>query len=236
MRAAILEVRARVIATPRQSPPPKETPRHGRTREIDVTVDKADITGLVLCGGRGSRMGGVDKGLQMHGGQPLALHALRRLAPQVSSVMVSANRNLDRYSDFGAPVWPDDWPGYPGPLAGWLAGLSRCNTPWMLAVPCDSPAFPLDLGARLSAAVHAAQVDIAMAATAPHGVVQPQPAFCLLRATLQASLRTSLGAGRRQASQWAAQHHMVQVVFDDEAAFFNANTQAELRQLQPTQT
>ncbi|GAO22237.1 molybdopterin-guanine dinucleotide biosynthesis protein A [Alicycliphilus sp. B1] len=105
-------------------------------------IDTHDITGLILAGGRGSRMGGVDKGLQNFRGMPLALHALMRLSPQVGSVMINANRNLSAYESFGMPVWPDGLADYAGPLAGFLCGLERCETPWLLTVPCDTPLFP----------------------------------------------------------------------------------------------
>src|SRR3954467_2445754 len=108
-------------------------------------MDRAHITGLVLAGGRGSRMGGVDKGLQLHLGEPLARHALDRIAPQVGPRMISANRNLDAYRAMGVPVWPDAVSDYAGPLAGLLAGLQHADTPWLVTVPCDSPDFPDDL-------------------------------------------------------------------------------------------
>jgi molybdopterin-guanine dinucleotide biosynthesis protein A len=106
------------------------------------TIDKAQITGMVLAGGRGSRMGGVDKGLQGFRGMPLAMHALFRLQPQVGEMMINANRNLAAYESMGVPVWPDALPEYPGPLAGFLAGLERCETPYLVVVPCDTPLFP----------------------------------------------------------------------------------------------
>src|SRR5205814_3308446 len=127
-------------------------------------IDKSEITGLILAGGRGSRMGGVDKGLQAHLGMPLAMHALLRLSPQVGEVMINANRNLAAYESMGVPVWPDPLPEYPGPLAGWLAGLEHCSTPYMVTVPCDTPDFPLDLVERLSRDLFEADADIAMAA------------------------------------------------------------------------
>ena len=114
-----------------------------------------DITGLVLAGGRGSRMGGVDKGLQNHHGVPLALHALLRLAPQVGLTMINANRNLAAYESMGVPVWPDALADFAGPLAGFLAGLEHCDTPYLVTVPCDSPRFPEDLVARLASALEA---------------------------------------------------------------------------------
>ena len=123
-----------------------------------------DITGLVLAGGRGIRMGGVDKGLQNHRGIPLALHALLRLQAQVGQTMLNANRNLGAYESFGVPVWPDTSADYPGPLAGVLAGLERCETPYLVTVPCDTPNFPDDLVARLAEALQAEDAEIAMAA------------------------------------------------------------------------
>ena len=88
-----------------------------------MKIAKTDITGLVLAGGRGSRMGGVDKGLQDYRGLPLARHAQLRLAPQVGGVMINANRNLPVYRSMGIPVWPDEMEDYPGPLAGMLAWI-----------------------------------------------------------------------------------------------------------------
>ena len=195
-------------------------------------ISTDDITGLVLCGGRGSRMGGVDKGLQNHHGIPLALHALLRLQPQVGPVMLNANRNLAAYESFGVPVWPDPVADYPGPLAGWLAGLERCETPYMLTVPCDSPLFPTDLVARLAAALFEADAEIAMAATVEAGQHQAQPVFCLLKSELLESLVRALNRGERKIDRWTNQHRCVEHVFDDAQAFVNANTLAELAALQ----
>lgn len=194
-------------------------------------IDPQDITGLILCGGRGTRMGGVDKGLQNHHGLPLALHALMRLQPQVGHVLINANRNLSAYESMGVPVWPDPMADYPGPLAGWLAGLEHCETPYLLTVPCDSPNFPLDLAARLAAALVQADADIAMAATPEDGRQQVQPVFCLLKSGLIESLIEYLNAGERKIDRWTAQHRCVQVLFDDAAAFANANTLVELQRL-----
>ncbi|RYY64494.1 MAG: molybdenum cofactor guanylyltransferase, partial [Comamonadaceae bacterium] len=95
-------------------------------------ISKDDITGVILAGGRGSRMGGADKGLQNFRGVPLALHTMLRLAPQVGEVMVNANRNLAAYESFGVPVWPDALSDYPGPLAGFLTGLEQCETEYLV--------------------------------------------------------------------------------------------------------
>jgi molybdenum cofactor guanylyltransferase len=198
----------------------------------DMKIATEDITGLVLAGGRGSRMGGADKGLENHQGLPLALHALLRLQPQVGSSMINANRNLSAYESMGAPVWPDALPDYPGPLAGLLAGLERCETDYLVTVPCDTPGFPHDLVRRLADALVEADAEIAMAGTLEDGVVRAQPVFCLLKATLMESLVAFLHGGQRKIDRWTAHHRCVLVPFDDAAAFFNANTTAELQQLQ----
>lgn len=199
-----------------------------------------DITGLILAGGRGSRMGGLDKGLQTFHGTPLALHALRRLQPQVGQVMINANRNLDAYAALGVPVYPDEVANYAGPLAGFLSGLAHCATPYLMTVPCDTPCFPTDLVPRLARALESAQADIAVA-TAPdkdaEGRVElrPQPVFCLLRSSLHASLLDYTRDGGRKVGAWTAQHRSVQVPFnapgDDPLAFANVNTLAELQTL-----
>ncbi len=194
-------------------------------------IDTHDITGLILCGGRGTRMGGVDKGLQNHHGLPLALHALMRLQPQVGHVLINANRNLSAYESMGVPVWPDPMADYPGPLAGWLAGLEHCETPYLLTAPCDSPNFPLDLAARLAAALVEAEADIAMAATLEDGRQQVQPVFCLLKTGLIESLIAYLNSGQRKIDRWTALHRCVTVTFEDASAFANANTLDELQRL-----
>jgi molybdenum cofactor guanylyltransferase len=200
-------------------------------------IPSSDITGLVLAGGRGARMGGADKGLQNFNGMPLALHTLMRLQLQVGAVMVNANRNLSAYESFGAPVWPDALPDFAGPLAGFMTGFEHADTSWLVTVPCDTPRFPLDLVERLAQAAHAQDAEIAMA-SAPEadGVLRPQPVFCLLRRDLMESLHHFTQAGGRKIDAWTARHRTVQVPFnapqDDPRAFFNANTLDELRQLE----
>lgn len=195
-------------------------------------ITREDITGLVLAGGQGSRMGGVDKGLQNHMGMPLALHALMRLQPQVGSTMISANRNLGAYEAMGVPVWPDPVGGYAGPLAGLLAGLEQADTGWLVTVPCDTPHFPLDLVERLAMGAQAQDAEIAMPTILEAGQWRAQPVFCLLRTSLLESLVAFLQAGERKIDRWTAQHRTVEVPFDDAGAFFNANTLQELKQLQ----
>jgi len=197
-------------------------------------ISRDDITGLVLAGGRGSRMGGVDKGLQNHQGMPLALHALLRLSPQVGAVMLNANRNLGAYESLGAPVWPDALPDYPGPLAGFLAGLEHCETPYLVTVPCDSPRFPVDLVERLARGLAEAQADIAMAVTRDEaGQRQRQPVFCLMYTGVLDSLVRFIQGGQRRIDRWTDGQRSVEVLFDDAGAFVNANTPQELQGLQP---
>ena len=196
-------------------------------------ISKDDVTGVILAGGRGSRMGGADKGLQNFRGMPMAMFTLLRLAPQVGHIMINANRNLGAYDAFGVPVWPDALPDYPGPLAGFLAGLERCETAYVVTVPCDTPHFPTDLVARLSDALVAQDSEIAMAATRDaDGSVQVQPVFCLMKSTLMESLVRFTHSGQRKIDRWTAGHRCTEVVFDDAEAFFNANTADDLHHLQ----
>jgi molybdopterin-guanine dinucleotide biosynthesis protein A len=206
-------------------------------------IPAQDITALILAGGRGSRMGGVDKGLQTFLGLPLALHTLTRLqiSGGVGDIMINANRNLAAYESFGVSVWPDGLADYPGPLAGFLTGLERCETPYLLTVPCDTPLLPLDLAQRLAAALEADDADIAMVAAPEagkdgHMQVRTQPVFCLLRVELLESLVRFTQDGGRKIDAWTALHKTTVVPFDapgdDPQAFFNANTLADLRQLE----
>jgi molybdopterin-guanine dinucleotide biosynthesis protein A len=206
-------------------------------------IDSRNITAVILAGGRGSRMGGVDKGLQSFKGLPLALHTLQRLCMGggVGEVMINANRNLAAYESFGVPVWPDGLADYAGPLAGFLTGLERCDTPYLLTVPCDTPQLPLDLAQRLSAALVKQDTDLAMVSapeTGKDGQMQmrAQPVFCLLRVDLLESLVRFTQAGGRKIDAWTAQHTTALVPFDqpgdDPQAFFNANTLAELHSLE----
>lgn len=206
-------------------------------------ISPADITGLILAGGRGSRMGGVDKGLQSYNGLPMALHTLTRLqiGGSVGQVMINANRNLAAYESFGAAVWPDVLADYAGPLAGFLTGLERCETPYLVTVPCDTPRLPIDLVPRLVWAMQDQDAEIAMAAAPEAGAegqlqLRPQPVFCLLRVSLLESLVAFTHEGGRKIDAWTARHNTVLTAFnlpgDDPRAFFNANTLAELRELE----
>jgi len=198
------------------------------------------ITGLVLAGGRGSRMGGVDKGLQPLAGRPLMVHALERLRGQqgglIGTIAINANRQPDAYAAFGVPVWPDTLPDHPGPLAGFLTGLTHGTTPYLLTVPCDSPRFPADLAQRLAEAFRGGATDIAMPLVpGSDGQPHPQPVFCLMRTALREDLADFLAQGERKTRAWAGRHRLALVPFDrpqdDPQAFFNANTPEDLRML-----
>ena len=200
-----------------------------------------NITGWVLAGGQAQRMGGVDKGLQLFQGQALALRAAQRLASQVHTVKLNANRHLPDYANWGYDVHADSLIGFAGPLAGMLTGLQHCTTEWLLCVPCDSPFFPLDLAYRLGMAVDAEQSTMAVA-WAPEVnaqgdmVCRPQPVFCLLHRSLQTSLRDFLHSGGRKIDAWTTQYANARMDFnlphDTRYAFANANTRQELKNLE----
>jgi molybdopterin-guanine dinucleotide biosynthesis protein A len=188
------------------------------------------ITGVILAGGEGRRMGGADKGLQLLDGRPLALRVLERLQPQVGQVLISANRNLQRYREFGCPVLADLTPGHAGPLAGLQAAMAGVTTPLLLAVPCDSPRLPADLASRLQDALDATRADLAV----PRAGDRAHRAFCLARRELLPRLEAFLAGGGRKLGLWYASVHAVEVDFDDQAdAFDNINSFAELERAQP---
>ena len=184
------------------------------------------ITGIVLAGGQGRRMGGVDKGLVLLDGKPMVAHVLARLSPQVGAMLINANQNPERYAAFGVPVVPDAVGGFAGPLAGLHAGLSRVTDPLAVTVPCDSPFLPLDLVARLADALAQRQAQLAVAKTFD----QPHPVFCLVRRDVLPHLAAFLDAGGRKIDAWYATLAVVEVPFDDEAdGFRNINTADELK-------
>lgn len=195
-------------------------------------ITQQDITGLILAGGRGMRMGGVDKGLQTLQGKPMIAHVMQRLQPQVDRIMINANQNLDRYRDFSFPVWSDEKNDYAGPLAGMQAGLIHCETAYMLTVPCDTPMLPTDLVTQLATALEQSTADIAVANTKQHDRIQRQPVFCLMKKTVLTDLTAALKRGVRKVDLWLAEKNVVDVVFDDETAFANINTLEELNHIQ----
>lgn len=192
-------------------------------------IERSEITGIVLAGGLGRRMSsdgqGVDKGLQPFRGRPMAQHAIERLAPQVGTLLVNANRNRERYADFGWPVIGDAIEGHAGPLAGLHAGMRHARTRYVVTVPCDSPFLPADLVERLAAALAGTPgARLAVARTRE----QAHPVFALVERSLLADLEAFLASGRRKIDAWYAPLGVVEVEFDDAAAFRNINTPQEL--------
>jgi molybdopterin-guanine dinucleotide biosynthesis protein A len=184
-----------------------------------------EITGVVLAGGRGRRMGQVDKGLQLLNGLPLVQRVLERFAPQVSEVVISANQNIERYQALGFATVADQFAGFAGPLAGLHAAMSQAKFPLIASVPCDTPFLPVNLVARLFVAINEAQADVAVART----FAQAQPVFCLCRCSLLPHLTGFLEQGGRKFDAWYATLNVVEVAFDDAAdQFANINTRDEL--------
>ena len=187
------------------------------------------LAGLILAGGRGQRLGGVDKGLQPWRGRPLVDHALARLAPQVREVMISANRNTALYATRAARVLPDASEDFPGPLAGILAGLRAASTPWLAVVPCDSPLLPPDLFERLARGLGDVRGAVVQRDHRAGGL-RLEPVCCLLATALADDLEAYLAEGGRRVEGWVARH-ATPVLFDgpnDAAAFANVNTPADL--------
>jgi molybdenum cofactor guanylyltransferase len=199
-----------------------------------MTIERHQITGVVLAGGQGQRMGGVDKGWVLFRQEPLVAHALRRLEPQVGALIINANRELKRYRALGHRVVSDESADtttpYAGPLAGVLAAMKACTTPWIVTVPCDSPQLPSDLVARMvDAVMHAgAPPFLATAITPNERDHKTHPVFSLLHRCLQPSLEDYLGRGERSMQAWLMQEQALQVPFENAAAFANLNTVQEL--------
>lgn len=209
-------------------PPPSGALRHYNDRMTKTPVP-ASVTGLVLAGGRGSRMGGLDKGLTELAGRPMVAHVIDRLRPQVAHVIVNANRHQETYGGFGFPVVADASDGYPGPLAGFAAGLAAASTPWLVTVPCDCPLLPPDLVPRLTAAQTDSDAEIVSA----HDGGRLQPVFTLLRRDLLASLESFMAEGERKIDRWFARHHAATADFSDQPeAFENVNRPADRERIE----
>ena len=185
----------------------------------------AEITGVILAGGQGRRMGTVDKGLRELRGKAMAAWVIERFAPQVDEVLINANQNLDVYAQFGYRVIPDEIGGFAGPLAGLQRGLNEASHPLVATSPCDTPFLPADLVARLHAALQADAAQLAVARTGD----QPHPVFCVCRRDVLPHLTAFLQQGGRKIDAWYATLKVVEVVFDDQPdAFSNINTPSEL--------
>ena len=187
------------------------------------------ILGIILAGGRGSRMGGVDKGLVHLKQQPLIQYVIQRLSPQVNTLLINANREINQYQTFGLPIVQDDIADFAGPLAGLHLGLLAAQQDsqfdFVLSVPCDSPSLPRDLAQRLMQGLIQNNVDIAIASSDGN----THPVFCLCKKNLLASLALFLAQGGRKVSDWQKSQSYAEVDFTDcTAAFMNINTLQDL--------
>lgn len=190
-------------------------------------MQNADISAVILAGGRGRRMGGEDKCLLSLAGRPMIAHVIERLAPQVATLIICANRNLDAYRQFGLPVISDRIPGFPGPLAGLHSALHAIDTDWLISAPCDTPFLPVDYVTRMRAAIGSAHAAVA------HDGERMQAGFCLLHRELLPALTATLHKQELAVYRFMTTQHAVQVDFDDQAqAFHNINTPEELRHVQ----
>jgi len=199
--------------------------RESQPEVRNLNPSTAKITGVILAGGQGRRMGGVDKGLRELRGKPMVAWVLERFAPQVDEMLINANQNLEIYAGFGHRVLPDEIGGYAGPLAGLHSGLTAAGHPLIATVPCDSPFLPADLVQRLHGALIAQDAQLAVARTGD----QPHPVFCLCRRELLPHLTSFLAGGGRKIDAWYAALRVAEVAFDDQPqAFSNINTPAEL--------
>lgn len=183
-----------------------------------------EITGLVLAGGQGARMGGEDKGLVSLDGRPMVEHVIARLRPQVGDIVISANRNGERYAAFGYPVVADLLANYQGPLAGIASGLTSVTSPYVVTVPCDSPLLGNDLVTRLARALVDGNADVAVAFDGE----RTHPVFLFLKRSLLPSLLAFLDAGERKIDRWFARHRLVLADFHDcPEQFVNVNDPKE---------
>jgi molybdopterin-guanine dinucleotide biosynthesis protein A len=187
----------------------------------------SDVTAVILCGGAGRRVGGADKPLLPFRGRPLVEHVAARVRPQVSHLLVSANRNLERYAGY-AEVVQDTLDGFAGPLAGVAAALTRCQTEWLLVCPGDAPCLPHDLVARLASSVRTHGTPYPLAAV-PHDGQRTQPLPFLVHRSLRDDLTLRLARGERSVQRWLATLRCTEAGFADAAgAFTSRNTLAEL--------
>jgi molybdopterin-guanine dinucleotide biosynthesis protein A len=200
------------------------------------SIPTQDITGVILSGGQGTRMGGLDKGLENFLGCALVSHVLDRLSPQVGKVMINANRNLPLYQALCEEVYPDPTAGHEGPLTGFWVGLKHAQTPFVLTVPCDCPMLPLNLATRLGQGLMQHHAQLAMVRAPSAGKLKPQPVFALMRTEVRESLKHFMDQGGRKIQSWSHTLNCVFVDFDqasdDPLAFSNLNTLEDLHSLE----
>lgn len=196
-------------------------------------ITSEHITGLILAGGRAQRMGGIDKGLIPFHGKPLIESAISRLKPQVSTILINANRSITKYAHYGYPVLMDETPDFSGPLAGFAVGLKHCKTPYLLTSPCDSPLLPDDLAEKMAAELENNNLELVFASSKEEdGKIWAQPVFCLMKSYLQDSLDSFLSKGDLKIDRWFKELRSGTVVFENPQAFANVNTPEELAVLE----
>ncbi len=196
-------------------------------------ISQTEITGLILAGGRAQRMGGIDKGLIPFHHRPLIESAINRLKPQVGSIMINANRNIEQYAAYGYPMVSDADSSFSGPLAGFAAGLKACPTEYLVTTPCDSPLLPTNLVELLVTKMTEGSFDLVYASSKdPAGKTWAQPVFCLMRVSLSKSLEEFISLGDLKIDRWFKELNSSTVVFDSESAFANINTPEELLTLE----
>ena len=188
-------------------------------------ITKNDITGVILAGGRARRMEGQDKGLILFNGKPLIEHVIEVFNPQVSKLIINANRNHDKYSQYGFEIIPDEYPNYCGPLAGMASALNKIKTPYLVTVPCDSPFISDNLVSYLSIAIFNKNTEISVA----HNGKRLQPVFCMLKKTLISSMNVYLTKGERKIDKWFSQHPIaIADLSHSSKSFENFNSQEEI--------
>ncbi|WP_447555144.1 molybdenum cofactor guanylyltransferase MobA [Vreelandella sp. EE22] len=190
-------------------------------------IAQHELTGIILAGGEGRRMGGRDKGLEPFEGLPLFTHALKRLEGHVAKLLISANRNADAYSLFGHRVIPDVEPGFHGPLMGIYSGLKAAGTPWLMVVPCDTPLLPDNLVERMVAAIGDRLIAVAFDGERRH------PTVALMATSLAEDLGAFLARGERKLGHWYERHDARTVDMSDvKEAFINLNSEEEKQRLE----
>ncbi len=194
-------------------------------------ISKNDVTGVVLAGGQARRMEGQDKGLVLLNNKPMIEYVIEALKPQVGSLLINANRNHDKYSEYGFDIVSDELSGYHGPLAGMASSLNKINTPYMLTAPCDSPFIPDDLAQRLMTSLETENADISVA----HNGERMQPVFCLMKKELMSSMNNFLSQGERKIDKWFNQHALAIADFSDiPKTFDNLNTIEDIKSVEST--
>ncbi|MBU3594140.1 molybdenum cofactor guanylyltransferase [Polynucleobacter sp. 71A-WALBACH] len=191
------------------------------------------ITGLILAGGRAQRMGGIDKGLIPFHGKPMIESTITRLKPQVSTILINANRSITKYAHYGYPVLMDQTPDFSGPLAGFSIGIKHCKTPYLLTSPCDSPLLPMDLAEKMAVELEDNNLELVFASSKEaDGKIWSQPVFCLMKNSLQDSLDAFLSKGDLKIDRWFKELRSGTVIFENAQAFANVNTPEELTALE----